>query len=625
MGAVAAQVLASQIEPRAAPCGPPPVVAEVAPGVPCPKAVGPYILGGNKGEILTPAEGYHEATCEYVDSREHTGDAKWARIRLRWRSKPTATGGYVGACGRLQDAAGTERRGQREGLSRGALVEGYVVEIGRILSPAREIAALYEGERPASAWRNAAAQLLVDTSSRAMRCPAPAQFVPPAPPRQRGELVGQIVGLEGDVVVTWPDGYRLQGTRWTTVGIGDVLRTGPTGRARILWHLRYPGREDVFISTFSANDEVDIRKFAADPRSAPRVVLDVLQGWIRTHKLAVLAGVGTLAGGVPAAVSAAGWGLPVLGFDTVGAAALGAELGVVAYVLGGDFIDDYRSDFAAGYDPRTNTATVLVREGSVSLRSRTGESRQLGTGQMITASRGRFSQPRPLDPGLWQRIVAATQVSPREAGTPGADPPTTRDRDALRRDDPVRGAIAPRRTATAIDITNQRLPIGPLAMGGGRQERVGRAQVVTSSSGYSTFDSIATQPARDYHASVGVRVERARGERAVAGLELKVGTTEDKVDGDVFFGKDDVQSLLLARWEDGGWVEIPRTPGATGVAAGRIDVFEVTKRSTRYEFRLNGQLIASWVSPTARAEWVFIWTGEGNRAEFHDWMVEKPE
>ena len=45
----------------------------------------------------------------------------------------------------------------------------------------------------------------------------------------------------------------------------------------------------------------------------------------------------------------------------------------------------------------------------------------------------------------------------------------------------------------------------------------------------------------------------------------------------------------------------------------------------RYEFRLNGDLIASWYAPTVRTEWVMIWTGEGNRSEFYDWQVKKSE
>jgi len=283
------------------------------------------------------------------------------------------------------------------------------------------------------------------------------------------------------------------------------------------------------------------------------------------------------------------------------------------------------NEFALGYDRSTGSGTVLVREGPLPLRTRSHELLTLRAGEMVTAAGGSVSRLGPLDPGLWHHVATATDMRAVDRESAGAPSPTSPEVAAVKPRDPDRGLVAPMRPAPTLDITAPRLPSGPLRVGDGRQGRVGQAHVVTASAGHSTLDPIATQPARDYHAAVRVKVERARGQRAVAGLTLKGGTADTRADGDVFFGKDDVRGVLLARWEADQWVDIPLTAGAGGAATARIDLLEVTKRQARYEFRLNGDVIANWQAPTARTEWVMIWTGEGNRSEFYDWQVKKSE
>jgi hypothetical protein len=74
-----------------------------------------------------------------------------------------------------------------------------------------------------------------------------------------------------------------------------------------------------------------------------------------------------------------------------------------------------------------------------------------------------------------------------------------------------------------------------------------------------------------------------------------------------------------------GWRSPSRRRGVRPLAVQAIDVFEVTKARGRYEFKLNGRLVGTWTSSVPRQEWIRVWTGESNRAEFYDWVVEKQE
>jgi hypothetical protein len=150
---------------------------------------------------------------------------------------------------------------------------------------------------------------------------------------------------------------------------------------------------------------------------------------------------------------------------------------------------------------------------------------------------------------------------------------------------------------------------------------------LTSPDGFTWWFVISTEAARDLHARVRMRVERGRSPLgAVAGLEITASRLDKLAVDDVYFGKSDNEGLLLARLRGpDDWEHIPARPGTAGAVASRLDDFEVMVAGGRYEFRLNGQVVARWTRPEPRAEWVRFVAGPGNRAEFRDWQVLRPQ
>jgi hypothetical protein len=111
----------------------------------------------------------------------------------------------------------------------------------------------------------------------------------------------------------------------------------------------------------------------------------------------------------------------------------------------------------------------------------------------------------------------------------------------------------------------------------------------------------------------------------VAGLILSVKDDEFQ-DGDLFFGKVENEGLTVQRWEGGRWTSVPGVQYVgRPVAPQEIDRFEITRHRGAYQLRANGLPIVTFEDPGAQPRWVQVFTGPGNRAEFFDWGVERPE
>lgn len=188
------------------------------------------------------------------------------------------------------------------------------------------------------------------------------------------------------------------------------------------------------------------------------------------------------------------------------------------------------------------------------------------------------------------------------------------------------GASAPSPFSRRVNISKMQLPVGPMEIGEGRFERVGSTFIINSSKDLYTWQAISTQPASELYAGVRIRVERGSGSIAAAGIILSVDGFKYPQEGDIFFGKNDSQGLLLASYEGGQWTHVPvGRPLLKPLHAGEIDWFEVVKHQEVYEFRLNGGRLATLPSRSSGPVWVMVYADKGNRAEFHDWQVERPE
>jgi hypothetical protein len=188
------------------------------------------------------------------------------------------------------------------------------------------------------------------------------------------------------------------------------------------------------------------------------------------------------------------------------------------------------------------------------------------------------------------------------------------------------GASAPSPFSRRVNITQMQLPVGPMKIGEGRYERVGSTFIINSSKELYTWHAVSSQPASEFYASVRIRVERGSGSAATAGIILSVDGSKYPQEGDVFFGKNDSQGLLLAGYEGGQWANVSvGRPLLRPPRAGEIDWFEVVKHQGIYEFRLNGGRLATLPSRSTGPAWVIVYADKGNRAEFHDWQVERPE
>lgn len=190
------------------------------------------------------------------------------------------------------------------------------------------------------------------------------------------------------------------------------------------------------------------------------------------------------------------------------------------------------------------------------------------------------------------------------------------------------GASAPSPFPRRASIARATLPLGPMRFGNGRFERAGAAFVIRSADEWDNWEAIATEPAREFYASVRIRVERAAAAaRAVVGLVLFGGEASMPPQNDtLFFGKDDAPTARLARFQGNRWIDIPlASPPPRPVRAEDIDWFEVVSHAGRYEFRVNGGRVATLDHLSPRPQWVMVYVERGNRAEFHDWIVERPD
>lgn len=189
------------------------------------------------------------------------------------------------------------------------------------------------------------------------------------------------------------------------------------------------------------------------------------------------------------------------------------------------------------------------------------------------------------------------------------------------------GASAPSPFPRRVSITRTVLPVGPMRLGNGRFERAGNAFVIRSADQWDNWEAIATEPAHEFYASVRIRVERAAASRAVVGLVLFGGEASMPPQNDtVFFGKDDAPAARLARFHGDKWIDIPlESPPTKPVRAEDIDRFEVVSRAGRYEFRVNGGRVATLNHLSPRPQWIMVYVERGNRAEFYDWNVERPD
>jgi hypothetical protein len=181
--------------------------------------------------------------------------------------------------------------------------------------------------------------------------------------------------------------------------------------------------------------------------------------------------------------------------------------------------------------------------------------------------------------------------------------------------------LGPRR-----NITRSPLVVGPLPIGNGRAEQVGPAYVIVSSAGLTTWKPISREPASKLLATVRARVQRGSSDPAVTGLLLSAAAGGDFQEGDLFFGKADDDGPIVQRWDGGRWTRIPMLAFRGGrVTAAAVDRFEVSKFGGRYELRINGELVGYVDDPEERSQWVHVYAGVGNRAEFLDWGVSRLE
>jgi hypothetical protein len=191
------------------------------------------------------------------------------------------------------------------------------------------------------------------------------------------------------------------------------------------------------------------------------------------------------------------------------------------------------------------------------------------------------------------------------------------------------GLMAPGSTAPSgpptplpVDVTRRVFPSGKLAQGAGFTELSPGRFVIHSSADLTTWYTLATEPLVDYRASARMQVARGLGQDVVAMLQLAAVPAAELSPGDVVFGKS-TAGLLLARFEGDRWTDIRVGPDFVAPPPGDLDHFEIVVRGGRYEFRLNGRLVAAWSRATPRADWTLIHAGRGSRVEIRDWSVER--
>jgi hypothetical protein len=207
----------------------------------------------------------------------------------------------------------------------------------------------------------------------------------------------------------------------------------------------------------------------------------------------------------------------------------------------------------------------------------------------------------------------ATAEAPRGLAQGGAAPP--------------RGAPGPTApsgppTVLPVDVTRRVFPSGKLAQGAGFTELTPGRFVISSSADLTTWYTLATEPLSDYRASARMQVARGLGQDVVVMLQLTAVPAAELSRGDVVFGKS-TAGLLLARYEGDRWTDIRVGPDFVAPPPGNLDLFEVLVHRGRYEFRLNGRLVATWSREAPRADWTLIHAGRGSHVEIRDWSVER--
>jgi hypothetical protein len=225
-----------------------------------------------------------------------------------------------------------------------------------------------------------------------------------------------------------------------------------------------------------------------------------------------------------------------------------------------------------------------------------------GEGVAAVDQQARISSanPRPRAPAEAPRGLAQGGAAPPR-GAPGPSAPTT---------------------PSPLDVTRRVFPSGKLAQGAGFTELTPGRFVISSSADLTTWYTLATEPLSDYRASARMQVARGLGEDVVVMLQLTAVPAAELSRGDVVFGKS-TAGLLLARFEGNRWTDIRVGPDLVAPPPGDLDHFEVVVRGGRYEFSLNGRLVATWSRETPRADWTLIYAGRGSRVEIRDWSVER--
>ncbi len=210
------------------------------------------------------------------------------------------------------------------------------------------------------------------------------------PERFQQGIVGYVIAATGEQEIDLCTGGVRKNRPGMPVRIGDCIRTGSDGRARLILNdrdeARHAGPSTIGIG---ANSEMCVGRFETRfaGSGARKAVMDVLKGAVRT----ILRG----------------WG-PDSSFTVRAGVALCGIRG---------------SEVLVTHDPAAGTATAYVFEGHAEMRNvRTGEVRALAAGQKVALADGRLGPVRPLGGGEWIRTVRAAGVD-LDAPEAGIDRP----------------------------------------------------------------------------------------------------------------------------------------------------------------------------------------------------------
>jgi hypothetical protein len=251
-------------------------------------------------------------------------------------------------------------------------------EAERMLTvPGRQIVArlnLTGGVNPARAGAFARG-LLAAWGKQAIECPRP----PPPPGTVTGKVVGRIVGASGDVWLAPGGGSaRVRAQINYPLVKGDRLITGENARARI----ELAAITSLHTLTVGPQTELGVTEvFEAVQDHVPGGFFKLVRGlitWIHP-----------------------GW---------TGDSNFSFQSGSTVCGIRG-------TEFAARYDPATDTAEYYLKSGVIELRNGS-QVRQLTQGQSVTIVRNQIGPTQALDPNAWVALAGADP-----GGAAGANPP----------------------------------------------------------------------------------------------------------------------------------------------------------------------------------------------------------